>query len=249
MPVNFAAVHDSKPWRKHSIHQTLHAAIDGKDGAKNLLLRIGRVGDMWTKYGNVHCVFVWEDDSELGQAFRIDPERSGVVQSATISIDRILLFHKNRECSAKEIAECFGSHSLATVDRTTDTIQDGSPELSIVDMFYPDELSLHGTYIEGMGQQVLVNRFERSPEARRVCIAHHGCTCQVCDLDFTEKYGDLGAGFIHVHHRVPIASIGTSYRVDPVNDLIPVCPNCHAMLHRREPPLEIDELRAWVHDG
>jgi len=236
MSVNFAAVHDRKHWRKHSIHQTLDAAIHGKDGAKNLLLRIGRVADKWAEYGNVHCVFVWEDDSKLGYAFRLDPERSGVVQSATVSIDRVLFFHKNRGCSAKEIAECFGGNSLATVDGTTDTIQDGFQEPLIVDMLYPDELPPHGTYIEGIAQQVLVNQFERSSEARSACIAHHGCTCQVCDLDFIEMYGDLGAGFIHVHHRVPIASIGTSYCVDPVNDLVPVCPNCHAMLHRRDPP-------------
>lgn len=51
-----------------------------------------------------------------------------------------------------------------------------------------------------------------------------------------------------MHHRVPIAFVGANYHVNPVNDLVPVCPNCHAMLHRREPPLEIDELRALVHD-
>jgi hypothetical protein len=246
MPVNFAAVHDRKLWRKHSIHQTLHAAIDGKDGAKNLLLRIGRVADMWVKHGNVHCVFVWEDGSEHGNVFRLDPERSGVVQSATVSVDRVLFFHKNRGCSPSEIAECFGSSS---VGGTTNPIQNDSPDPPIVNTLYPDDLPLHGTFIEGIGQQVLVNRFERSSEARSACIAHYGCICQVCDLNFNEKYGELGIGFIHVHHRVPIASIGASYRVDPVNDLVPVCPNCHAMLHRREPPLEIDELRALVHDG
>lgn len=248
MPVNFAAVHDRKAWRKHSIHQALYAAIDGNDGAKSLLLRIGRVAKMWAKYGDVQCVFVWEDDSELGYVFRLDPERSGVVQSATVSIDRVLLFHKNRGCSPKEIAECFCRNPLAAVDGTAGTIQDGSQEPTVVELLYPDELPLRAPYMEGIGQQVLVNRFERSSEARSACIAHHGCVCQVCDFDFIEKYGDLGAGFIHVHHQVPIASIGTSYRVDPINDLVPVCPNCHAMLHRHEPPLEIEELRALVHD-
>lgn len=249
MSVNFAAVHDRKLWRKHSIHQTLHAAIDGKDGAKNLLLGIGRISDMRSKYGSVHGIFVWEDGSEHGHVFRLDPERCGVVQSATVSIDRVLLFHKNRGCSPNEIVECFGGSSLNTLDSTTNSIQNEFLEPSIVNILYPDDLPLHGTFIEDMGQQVLVNRFERSSEARSVCIAHYGCICQVCDLDFNEKYGDLGAGFIHVHHRIPIASVGASYSVNPVNDLIPVCPNCHAMLHRREPPLEIDELRALVHDG
>jgi predicted HNH restriction endonuclease len=128
-------------------------------------------------------------------------------------------------------------------------MQHPDPETPMLGTFYPDELPPNGTYIEGSGEQILVNRFERSLEARNACIAHHGSTCQVCELDFSEKYGELGAGFIHVHHRVPIASVGTAYCVDPVNDLVPVCPNCHSMLHRREPPLEIEELRALVHGG
>lgn len=249
MSVNFAAVHDRKPWRKHSIHQTLHAAIAGKDGAKNLLLRIGRVADMWSKYGDVRCVFVWEDNAEFGHVFRIDPERSGIVQSATIAIDKVLLFHKNRECSAKEIAGCFDSNSSPTVDGTADTVELTPPETPTLGLFYPDELPQNGTYIEGVGQQVVVNRFERSLEARNACIAHYGCTCQVCSVDFNKKYGELGAGFIHVHHRVPIASVGIEYCVDPINDLVPVCPNCHAMLHRRDPPLKVEELRGLLHDG
>lgn len=183
MLVNFAAVHDRKLWRKHSIHQTLHAAIDGKDGAKNLLLRIGRVADMWVKYGNVHCVFVWEDGSEHGHVFRLDPEQSGVVQSVIVSIDRVLFLHKNRGCSPSELAECFGSGTFTTIGGTTDPIQKESLDPSIVNMLYPDDLPLEGTYIEGMSQEVLVNRFERSSEARSACIAYYGCICQVCDLN------------------------------------------------------------------
>ncbi|HHO0788469.1 HNH endonuclease [Aeromonas allosaccharophila] len=62
-------------------------------------------------------------------------------------------------------------------------------------------------------------------------------------IDFGEKYGELGKGFIHVHHMMPLSEIGEEYVVDPIKDLIPVCPNCHAMLHRRNPPLTIDDLR------
>ena len=65
----------------------------------------------------------------------------------------------------------------------------------------------------------------------------------ICDFDFKLTYGELGSGFIHVHHLISLASIGEEYVVDPLADLRPVCPNCHAMLHRKNPPFEIDEIR------
>jgi 5-methylcytosine-specific restriction protein A len=86
--------------------------------------------------------------------------------------------------------------------------------------------------IEGAVTTVLVNRYERSATARRKCIEHYGAICAVCSLDFKSTYGQIGEGFIHVHHIVPISSIGETYVLDPITDLVPVCPNCHAMLHR-----------------
>ena len=85
---------------------------------------------------------------------------------------------------------------------------------------------------EGARKTVLVNKYERSSIARMKCIEHHGCKCSICGFDFEKAYGELGKGFIHVHHLVPLATIGKEYRVDYDRDLIPVCPNCHAMLHR-----------------
>ncbi|WP_454737195.1 HNH endonuclease [Cupriavidus necator] len=114
---------------------------------------------------------------------------------------------------------------------------------------WPDDLPQGQTYFEGLAQQVTVNRYERSAEARAACIAHYGCVCQVCKLDFSKRYGVLGAGFIHVHHVRPVSSVGSTYRVDPVADLVPVCPNCHAMLHRFAPPLTIERLRALLHEA
>jgi HNH endonuclease len=111
---------------------------------------------------------------------------------------------------------------------------------------FPDELSSSTTYIEGLSRQVLVNAFERSSAARENCINHYGPICMACAIDFTIVYGAIGAGFIHVHHTKPLSSVATSYQVDPIKDLVPVCPNCHAMLHRREPPLSIEELRSLI---
>jgi 5-methylcytosine-specific restriction enzyme A len=110
----------------------------------------------------------------------------------------------------------------------------------------PDVLPPNVKYPEGAKRRIVVNAYERSERARKACIAHHGRTCVVCGIDFGKVYGDLGEGFIHVHHMRPLAMTRKAYRVDPVKDLIPVCPNCHAMLHATTPPQDFEELREIV---
>jgi 5-methylcytosine-specific restriction protein A len=108
---------------------------------------------------------------------------------------------------------------------------------------FPEEIPSKGGYVEGAVQEILVNKYERDPKARAKCISIHGLSCHVCEFNFSLAFGAVGEGFIHVHHLVPISDIGQTYTVDPAKDLVPVCPNCHAMLHKRMPPFSIDELR------
>jgi 5-methylcytosine-specific restriction protein A len=98
-------------------------------------------------------------------------------------------------------------------------------------------------FTEGKVVKVLLNAHERSREARQKCIEHHGVNCKVCDFNFEQVFGSIGKGFIHVHHVVNLASIGREYTVDPIKDLVPVCPNCHAMLHTKNPAYTVEELR------
>jgi 5-methylcytosine-specific restriction enzyme A len=102
------------------------------------------------------------------------------------------------------------------------------------------------TYYEGASHQLTLTQFERNPQARLRCIQYYGTACVICDFDFGQTYGDLGAGFIHVHHIIPLNEIREGYFVDPIRDLRPVCPNCHAMIHRRNPPFIIDEIRSLL---
>jgi len=205
---------------------------------------------MWRKYGDVRCVFVWEDDADDGQAFRLSLDRDGTIQSQKLGIDRILKFDKQKSCSVQEIADCFAENFVPESPPSAAAPCPDAPISPVPFLgFYPDEIPEGTSYVEGLAQQVLVNHYERSAEARNACIGHYQCICQVCGIDFSKRYGPIGKGFIHVHHRVPISSIGINYRVDPIKDLVPVCPNCHAMLHRSEPPLEIEELRALLNDG
>lgn len=103
-------------------------------------------------------------------------------------------------------------------------------------------------YPEGAVSQVLVNRYERDPRNRREAIAIHGKSCLACGFNFHQKYGELGDEYIVVHHTVPISQMGNDYIVDPVKDLVTLCANCHAMVHRHDPPISVEDLRKIMSD-
>lgn len=108
---------------------------------------------------------------------------------------------------------------------------------------FSGELTDESGFVEGAMKQVLVNAYERDAKARAACIAKYGYRCAVCSMSFAERYGDIGKEFIHVHHKKPLAARRQEYEVNPVRDLVPVCPNCHAMLHTQDPPRSIEELQ------
>ena len=117
----------------------------------------------------------------------------------------------------------------------------------VVSSVYPDEVHEQPTeFTEGSIKQVTVNAYERNPKARAACIAKYEAICWVCDFNFEAIYGAIGKGFIHVHHKIDIVTVGESYQVDPINDLIPVCPNCHAMLHTETPAMSIEKLKQII---
>ena len=91
--------------------------------------------------------------------------------------------------------------------------------------------------------EVKATRYERSLINRALCLEYYGYSCYVCGFNFEKTYGEIGHQFIHVHHIVPVSQIGSGYIIDPIKDLIPVCPNCHAMLHRKNPPYLPEELK------
>ncbi|MBK3520041.1 HNH endonuclease [Carboxylicivirga marina] len=114
--------------------------------------------------------------------------------------------------------------------------------------YFPEIVGESTVEYEGAKKTVIVNKYERSSKARENAIKHHGLNCKICGLNFKELYGEIGIDFIHIHHLVPIHEIAENYRIDFKKDLIPVCPNCHAMLHRKingkEPT--IDELKLMM---
>ena len=110
----------------------------------------------------------------------------------------------------------------------------------------PEEIPPGSTYIVGSVQQILVNRYERDPKARDECIRHYGTICVVCKFDFVAKYRPVMKDFIHVHHLKQISKVGAGYEVDPIRDLRPVCPNCHAVAHHRGEPYSLEEVGEFL---
>ena len=100
-----------------------------------------------------------------------------------------------------------------------------------------------GPIYEGTPKRIELTRYERDPRARRACLEHYGAVCQACDLEFGEAYGPSVAGLIHVHHLTPLSAVGGNYEVDPIRDLRPVCPNCHAVIHSKTPPYSVEDVR------
>ena len=113
----------------------------------------------------------------------------------------------------------------------------------------PEEIPDKDLYIEGASIKIRVNYYERDPRARQACINHWGTSCAVCHMSFGRKYGALGQGFIHIHHLIPLSGLGEDYAIYLISELRPVCPNCHAMLHKRIPQLQIEELQELLMPG
>lgn len=113
-------------------------------------------------------------------------------------------------------------------------------------LLLPEEIAATTALVEGAVCRVSVNAYERNPEARSRCIERHGTNCCICGFSFGAVYGQVGEGYIHVHHLRPLSEIRGEYVVDPVEDLRPVCPNCHAVLHRRIPAYSIEEVRSFL---
>lgn len=114
---------------------------------------------------------------------------------------------------------------------------------------FQEEADLDEPLVEGASFTVRVNAFERNPIARKKCIEHYGANCSICGFNFGVTYGASAEGYIHIHHLKPLASIGSEYIVDPIKDLRPVCANCHAVIHLRQPPYTIKEIKSMLREN
>ena len=112
---------------------------------------------------------------------------------------------------------------------------------------YPDDLTDDSReYKEGTKKKVAINIYERNHSARAKCLIHYGSKCVICDFDASEIYGYEFTGAIHVHHINMISKHGSKHSVNPIEDLRPVCPNCHMILHAKKDGYTIEEVKTMI---
>lgn len=159
----------------------------------------------------------------MNQLKEIDPHFKWSSQSSGIEIPSNIA-----EKLEKLWSEMTGSN-ISTLSRN---------EVGTEEIFYPER------YTEGALTQITVNKYERNVKARKACLEKYGYICRICNENLEDKYGELGKEFIHVHHIVPLNEIKKEYKINPITDLIPVCPNCHAIIHRKNPAYTPEKIIA-----
>lgn len=102
---------------------------------------------------------------------------------------------------------------------------------------------------EGAVKQVLARKYERSRFNRNLAIQIHGTTCLGCGFNFEEFYGVVGNGVIEVHHLEPVHLMEKVRVVDPRTELVPLCSNCHTLVHKIDPPYGLSELQHFVQNA
>lgn len=164
--------------------------------------------------------------------------------SSTIKLEEVSMVHykqdrPNGDPWDKEPLKGFSTLFAAYREKYIEhiVINDIDAEIAQEDTYYRDGEAkyYHGT------------RYERNPKNRSEAIRIHGTICKICDFNFEEVYGERGKDFIEVHHIKPLSTIGEEVFIDPRGDLVPVCSNCHRMIHRRKDEvLTVEELKDLI---
>ena len=178
---------------------------------------------------------LFQDAEEAGSQVWVEVNGVRIVSAAdvpldpwsSVSIELSRRLQRGEAGSPESTLLSLGSSCLASVVAALEVVEGDD---------VPGEL-------EGTARRAAETRYERSPINRLACIEYFGATCWVCDFSYGDVYGSLGAGFIVVHHVNPVAQMGAPKRLDPRAELVPLCANCHYMVHKESPPIAPEVLR------
>lgn len=127
------------------------------------------------------------------------------------------------------------------------TLLDDSSLINTIKSDLEAEQIEDGHGIEGNVKYYYGKRYERVSKNRRLAIKKHGAKCYACGFSFEEVYGERGKDFIEVHHIKPLSTLEEAVEINPETDLVPLCANCHRMVHRRKDEvLSIEELKEII---
>lgn len=146
---------------------------------------------------------------------------------------------------------CYSSHSLADVEACPTRFILYPLDEDSEDKIKPERVAEKSRdYLpqkEGEEKTRIQTYYERKRDLRIKAIKIHGTKCNICGFDFGTKYGQLGEGYIEIHHIIPHASFMGEHEINPYTDLIPVCSNCHRMIHKqRDNWLTIDDMKKII---
>jgi predicted HNH restriction endonuclease len=88
----------------------------------------------------------------------------------------------------------------------------------------------------------------RDKVKQRARMSSEKIRCVICNFDFHETYGSVGEDFIECHHTIPVSELRTEMKTK-LSDVVMVCSNCHRMLHRRRPWLQVEELKVLLSES
>ena len=123
---------------------------------------------------------------------------------------------------------------------TIEELLELDPQLEAKDLSGPEGRILIKTHLVRERNQALVKKKKEAVLSTTGALA-----CEVCTLDFLQRYGELGRGFAECHHRTPLALLAKTCETK-LEDLAIVCANCHRMLHRGKPWKTIAQLKDIV---
>lgn len=172
--------------------------------------------------------------STSSQLFRVNEEPFLTIGDAlevpnwfSVSMEDVISKPLTGEALRKRVEELLTTILLLIPSEDTETVEEDLPTFDV----------------EGAVRSGVFNSFERSARNRRICITIFGYECKICGVDLENRYGAIAANFIHVHHITPVSQMGGPREVNPLTELIPVCPNCHYVMHRANPPEHPDKIR------
>lgn len=195
---------------------------------KNGIMAVGRVLEKWDgKVYDSPVIYVGENEYRIKVDWFLD--------------------RRDKPIGISELRDIIGTIPPQTLQRVNPVNGEElfNRCLAGIELVIPDEIPDADALYEGAVKRIPVNAYERNREARQKCIAHYGMRCAVCQHTLDEIYGEAGKGLIHVHHLRELSDIGKEYQVDPIEDLRPVCPNCHAIIHTRKPAYSVEEAREF----